>query len=55
MGIKGGLVAEGRDIGSAVFPNAEVKIFLTATPNERAKRRAKDLIEKFTINPENLL
>ncbi len=35
----GGGVVEGRDIGSVVFPDAELKIFLTATPEERAKRR----------------
>ena len=43
FGNNGGLVAEGRDIGTAVFPDAEVKIFLTATPKERAKRRSLDL------------
>lgn len=43
LGEKGGLVAEGRDIGTAVFPDAELKVFLTATPGERARRRAKDL------------
>ncbi len=43
IGNDGGLVAEGRDIGTAVFPNADVKIFLTASPAERAKRRALDL------------
>ena len=43
LGEKGGLVAEGRDIGTAVFPDAELKVFLTATPEERARRRAKDL------------
>ena len=43
IGNNGGLVAEGRDIGTAVFPDAEVKIFLTASPTERAKRRALDL------------
>ena len=32
MGERGGLVAEGRDIGTAVFPDAELKVFLTATP-----------------------
>ena len=42
IGEDGGLVAEGRDIGTAVFPNADVKIFLTASPTERAKRRALD-------------
>lgn len=43
LGERGGLVAEGRDIGTAVFPDAEVKVFLTATPQERARRRARDL------------
>ena len=46
IGEDGGLVAEGRDIGTAVFPNAEVKIFLTASPKERAKRRSLDLKNK---------
>jgi cytidylate kinase len=41
-----GLVADGRDMGSVVFPAAEVKIFLTATPEERARRRYKQLKEK---------
>ena len=43
IGEDGGLVAEGRDIGTAVFPDADIKIFLTATPSERARRRALDL------------
>ena len=42
-GKQGGLIAEGRDIGTNVFPNAELKIFLTATPAERARRRLQDL------------
>jgi pantoate ligase/cytidylate kinase len=42
-GEKGGLIAEGRDIGTNVFPDAELKIFLTATPAERARRRLPDL------------
>ena len=42
-GKQGGIVAEGRDIGTNVFPSAKVKIFLTATPLARAKRRIKDL------------
>lgn len=41
-GKKGGLVAEGRDIGTHVFPDAEVKIFLTASVIERARRRQQD-------------
>jgi cytidylate kinase len=38
----GGIVMEGRDIGTVVFPDADVKIFLDAAPEERAKRRATD-------------
>ena len=43
MGRGGGVVMEGRDIGTHVFPDAELKIFLTASPQERARRRMKDL------------
>ena len=42
-GEKGGIIAEGRDIGTKVFPDAELKIFLTATVQERARRRWQDL------------
>lgn len=42
-GQKGGLVAEGRDIGTQVFPDADIKIFLTASVYERARRRQQDL------------
>jgi len=38
----GGLVMEGRDIGSVVFPDADVKVYLDAAPNERARRRSLD-------------
>lgn len=41
-----GLVADGRDMGSVVFPDAAVKIFLTASADERAERRYKQLKEK---------
>ena len=41
-GREGGIVMEGRDIGSVVFPNADLKIFLDASPEERARRRARD-------------
>ncbi len=41
-----GLVADGRDMGTVVFPRAELKIFLTATPEERALRRHKQLKDK---------
>lgn len=42
-GRKGGLVAEGRDIGTHVFPDADLKIFLTASVQERSRRRQQDL------------
>lgn len=42
----GNIIMEGRDIGTAVFPNADVKIFLNASIEERAKRRYKQDIEK---------
>ncbi|HSL20914.1 MAG TPA: (d)CMP kinase [Vicinamibacterales bacterium] len=38
----GGIVMEGRDIGTVVFPDADVKIYLDASPEERARRRARD-------------
>jgi cytidylate kinase len=38
-----GVVLEGRDIGTVVFPNAELKVFLTASPEERARRRVQEL------------
>jgi len=41
-----GLVADGRDMGTRIFPHAEVKVFLTASPVERAKRRYKQLKDK---------
>lgn len=42
MGREGSLVMEGRDIGTVVFPEADIKIYLDATPEERARRRAND-------------
>ena len=51
----GGVVAEGRDIGTNVFPNAELKIFLVASIEERAKRRYKELIKKgFQVDLDEL-
>jgi len=41
-----GLVADGRDMGTEVFPAAELKIYLTASAEERANRRYKELLEK---------
>lgn len=46
MGEKKGLVMDGRDIGTTVFPDAELKIFLTADPAIRVERRFKELITK---------
>ena len=43
LGQDGGVVLEGRDIGTVVFPNAQAKIFLTASPEIRAHRRVDDL------------
>jgi len=50
-----GLVADGRDLGSVVFPDAVLKIFLTATPKIRAERRYKQLKDKgFDVNLSRL-
>ncbi|MGB9773166.1 MAG: (d)CMP kinase [Bacteroidota bacterium] len=43
-GQEGGIVAEGRDIGTIVFPDAELKIFMTASLDERARRRKRELL-----------
>ena len=43
---KPGLVADGRDMGTVVFPDAQLKVFLEASPEERAERRHKQLIDK---------
>jgi len=55
-GQKGGLVAEGRDIGTNVFPDADLKIFLTASVQERARRRQQDFQEQglADVNLEQL-
>ncbi|KKD00622.1 (d)CMP kinase [Photobacterium halotolerans] len=51
-----GLVADGRDMGTVVFPNAEVKIFLDASAEERAKRRMNQLQQKgLSVNFDSLL
>ena len=50
-----GLVADGRDMGTVVFPQARLKIFLTATPRARAERRYKQLIDNgFSANLDGL-
>jgi cytidylate kinase len=48
LGREGGVVLEGRDIGTVVFPDAEVKLFLTASAEERARRRVRDLRDRGT-------
>lgn len=55
IGALGGIVMEGRDIGTVVFPNADVKFFLTATIDERTKRRTKEMKEKGNLIPENIV
>jgi cytidylate kinase len=49
MGSKGGIVMDGRDIASVVYPEAELKIFMTADPYIRAQRRQAELMEKGEI------
>lgn len=50
------VILDGRDIGTVVFPNAQIKIFLLASPEERAKRRYKELIgKKVEISYEEVL
>jgi cytidylate kinase len=51
-----GLVADGRDMGTVIFPNAQLKVFLTASVEARAQRRYKQLIDKgFPANMDDLL
>lgn len=46
LGDRKGVVMDGRDIGSVVFPDAELKVFMTASPDTRAKRRFQELLER---------
>ena len=46
MGVQKGIVMDGRDIGTVVFPNAEIKLFMTASADKRAKRRYKELLDR---------
>ncbi len=46
LAAKGGVIMDGRDIGTVIMPDAEVKIFMTATAEERARRRHKEQVEK---------
>jgi cytidylate kinase len=56
LGQEKGIVMDGRDIGTVVFPDAEVKIFLTASPEVRAKRRYKELkIKGLDVNYDDIL
>ena len=56
MGKNKGVVMDGRDIGTVVFPDAELKIFMTASADTRAKRRYKELIAKGdTVSFEEIL
>jgi len=56
LGARGGVVMEGRDIGTVVLPDAEVKVFLTASPLERARRRWLELREKgIAVSLEEVL
>ncbi|WP_298512951.1 (d)CMP kinase [uncultured Kordia sp.] len=56
MGQDSGIVMDGRDIGTVVFPEAELKLFMTASPEKRAIRRYKELIEKGDdVNYEDVL
>jgi cytidylate kinase len=56
MGLNKGIVMDGRDIGTVVFPTAELKIFLTASPEIRAKRRADEMAAKGeTVNFDDVL
>jgi len=56
MSAEQSVVMEGRDIGTVVFPQAQVKIFLTATPEERSRRRTAELSERGEeADPEQVL
>lgn len=56
MGLEKGLVMDGRDIGTIVFPEAELKLFMTASPEKRATRRYKELLDKgHKVNYEEVL
>jgi len=56
LGEHGGVVVEGRDIGTVVFPDAEVKVFLTASPEARAERRVADMRARgIDVDPEATL
>jgi cytidylate kinase len=51
LGVDGGIVMEGRDIGTVVFPRADVKFYLDASPEERAQRRVHDPAHSAALTP----
>ena len=56
IGKRNSVILDGRDIGSYVFPNADYKFFLVATPEERGKRRHKELTEKgYEVSLEEII
>jgi len=55
LGVEGGVVMEGRDIGTVVFPQADVKIFLDAAPEVRGMRRFDQLGPEPTVQPEEVI
>ena len=56
MAERGGVVMDGRDIGTHVLPNADIKIFLTASIEERAQRRCRELTDKgFIVSLEEIM
>ena len=56
MGKGKGIVMDGRDIGTVVFPDAELKLFMTASADKRAKRRYKELLDKgYDVNYKEIL
>lgn len=56
MGKDGGVVMDGRDIGTVVFPNADLKLFMTASADKRATRRYKELLDRGDdVNFEEIL
>lgn len=54
IGAQGGVVLEGRDIGTVVFPDADIKFFLDARPGERAKRRFTEQAEKESVTLDRI-
>jgi cytidylate kinase len=55
LGAEGGVVMEGRDIGTVVFPHADAKIFLDAAPEVRGLRRFDQMGPKPTVQPEDVI